>query len=546
MPNSITAAALAAAILCCPVLADDVLKTKAESSNYTETSTSAEVIAFARELTARSGLVRLTGIGTSPGGKDIPMLILGRPPVSSPAELKRDERLCVYIKANIHAGEVEGKEAVLALARDIALGQRSYLLDKLVILIVPNFNPDGNDKISPQNRPYQKGPQGGVGVRYNDMNLDLNRDWMKLESPETRGAVQEVFNTWDPALVVDCHTTNGSPHREPLTYAPPMNPNCDREVTLYTSDILLPDADTRLLGDFGYESIPYGNFMDRLDPTKGWATFEHEPRYTTNYVGLRNRLSVLIETYAFAEYEIRVKSTYGFLVCLLEHCAENAESIKKLIGEADARACSRWQGLDPERDLLALEVERKPLPEPLLIRGYEMERYTDDQGRERARPTEKEVDYTVPYFGLCVAKRTEPIAAVYAFPVGMAEVAANLRRHGVQVERLTRDFQVKVKRFNLTEVNSAEHIFQGHISTTLRGEWIEAEVTLGEGTFIVRTDQPLGMLAAYLLEPESDDGLVYWNFLDRYLTQQWSRQLPPYPILKLPEPHPLPAELVSP
>lgn len=539
-------AAALAAVIWLPVLAEDELLARAERSGYTETSTSEDVLAFARELAARSPLVRMSHIGTSSAGQRIPILILGRPVPSSPAELQRDNRLCVYIQANIHAGEVEGKEATLALARDILLGDRGGLLDKLVILIVPNLNPDGNDKISPEHRSYQGGPTGGVGLRYNEMQLDLNRDWMKLETPEDSAVVEYVLNRWDPALVVDCHTTNGSPHREPLTYAPSFNVSGDSAVMLYTRDVLLPDADAILLNDFGFESIPYGNFINRLDPSKGWATFSQHPRFTTNYIGLRNRLSVLIETYAYADFKVRTESTYGFLVGLLNHCAANADKISKLIKEADMRACARRQGLDPQRDRLVLEVELKPLPEPLTILGYEMEAYTDDRGRQRARPTEKEVTYTVPYLGEFVPKRTTPMAAAYFLPAGMKDIVAKLRQHGIAVERLTKELKLKLEQFNLSEVKSAERLYQGHKSTQVKGTWAEVEKTLPKGTCLVRTAQPLGALAAYLLDPESDDGLVVWNFFDRYLARQWSRQLPPYPILKLSDTRPLPAEMIEP
>lgn len=544
MRYGLVLSALLISTVCCLVCAADDLLTRAESSGYNATSTSAEVLAFARELAARSNDVRLVSIGTSIRGNEIPMLILGRPAPRRPAELLRDNRLCVYIQANIHPGEVEGKEATLALARDIALGEHGHFLDKLVILIVPNLNPDGNDKIDPRNRAYQGGPKDGVGIRYNEQNLDLNRDWIKLETPEAR-AVVKVLREWDPALLVDCHTTNGSYHRNPLTYAPPYNPSGDAEVRLYSRDELLPHMVRVLKEKFGYDSIPYGNFTNYTEPEKGaWGTFTHEPRYTSNYIGLRNRLGVLIESYYLADFETRIKSTYGFLYGALEHCAESAGRIADLLKQADDRARARAAGIDPKRDFIATAVEVKPMPEPLVINGYVMEPFTDDQGRQRLRPTEELKTYTVPYVADFVPTQTRPLPFAYVFPLGTPEIAEKLMQHGIAVERLTRDVELQVVQFMPTEIKAEERAYQGHRFVTLKGDWREQTARAEEGSFVVRTAQPLGALAAYMLEPESDDGLALYNFFDRLLAPQWGRGFYPYPVLRIESPRTLPTELL--
>ncbi|MDP2326003.1 MAG: M14 family zinc carboxypeptidase, partial [Gammaproteobacteria bacterium] len=179
-----------------PVAAADGPLTRAESSGYTATSTHAEVMAYVRELQQRSPRIRVEMLGTSTEGRPIPLLVIGAPAPVSPAELRHDRRATVYFQANIHAGEVEGKDAALMVARDLLQGDAARYLDRLVVLIAPVFNPDGNEKISTKNRPTQNGPAGGVGVRVNGQNLDLNRDGIKLETPEVRGLVQNVLGRW--------------------------------------------------------------------------------------------------------------------------------------------------------------------------------------------------------------------------------------------------------------------------------------------------------------------------------------------------------------
>lgn len=194
------------------------LLTVAESSGFTATSRYTDVMEFIQKLQVLTPYIRVETLCVSTERRNVPLLVLGNPLPSSPSELRRDKRAVIYIQANIHAGEVEGKEASLMLARDILLQPKPPYLDKLIILIAPIFNADGNEKISPENRKNQIGPEKGVGVRYNGQNLDLNRDGIKMESPEVQGLARNILHRWDPVLLIDCHTTNGSYHKEPVTY----------------------------------------------------------------------------------------------------------------------------------------------------------------------------------------------------------------------------------------------------------------------------------------------------------------------------------------
>ena len=175
----------------------------------------------------------------------------------------------VYIQANIHAGEVEGKEASLMLLRDLLHTEYSKILRDVVVLIVPILNADGNDQINAKNRPNQNGPINGVGVRHNGQNLDLNRDAMKLETPELRGVVKNILNRWDPAVVVDCHTTNGSYHEEAVTFSWIMNPNSDAELKDFMRDEMMPDIQDRLQKHLRYRQLLLRQFCRQSKARKG-------------------------------------------------------------------------------------------------------------------------------------------------------------------------------------------------------------------------------------------------------------------------------------
>jgi len=507
-------------------------QTVAEATGYKATSRHADVMAFIQEIQRLSPLVRVEILCTSPEGRKVPLLVVGKPAPLSPFGIKADKRMAVYVQANIHAGEVEGKEASLMLVRDIVLDPKTPYLDKLILLIAPIFNADGNEKISPENRSYQPGPEQGVGVRPNGQNLDLNRDSIKLESPELCGLVRNVLTRWDPTIVVDCHTTDGAFHDETVTWSWPMNPNGDLPLIEFQRRKMLPAINSIMKERYGTLGLPFGGFRDWKAPEKGWETFEPQPRYVTNYVGLRNRVSILDENYVHADFKTRVLSNYFFLKAVLDYAADNADELIRLVAEADERAVRR--GLAPaDADTFGVEYELKPLDEPVTIHGYETEIIERPGTFPDMKKTDRKKIYTVPYYADYQVKRSVRFPFAYLLPAADAEVLRTLLKHGIAVERLEASAKLEVQTFLPKEIKGAERLYQGHRLNTVKGEYLTETREFAAGTAIVRKAQPLGGLAAYLLEPESDDGLLVWNFFDRYVVAQWGRGYQTYPVFKL-------------
>ncbi|MCP4452805.1 MAG: M14 family metallopeptidase, partial [Planctomycetes bacterium] len=345
--------------------------------------------------------------------------------------------------ANIHAGEVEGKEAVQMLARDMLLGDKQTFLEGLIVLITPIFNSDGNEKLGHNRR--DKGPEL-AGVRHNGLMLDLNRDGIKLESPEVKAMVSTILNQWDPALFVDCHTTNGSYHDEPVTYGWPLNPNGDGDIIRFMRDDMMPRVDQDLEQSYKTLSIPYGNFVDPHQPEKGWVSSDPQGRYLTNYVGLRNRLSILLENYSYADFKARVWGNYHFLLSVLQYCQENRGAIKTLLAEADQRVVLK--GLNPaQAGGFGLDYAQKALGRTVDILGYEHDPYTDARGRKRVRKTDTKRVYTCPLLYDWTLKRTVRRPPGYVVTVNDPWVVANLKQHGLLVERLKESVELTVESF---------------------------------------------------------------------------------------------------
>jgi len=508
--------------------ADSLLpKTRAELTNYAETSHYSDVIAFLDSLDALGAPFWRGSIGKSYEGRDLPLVVLSHPRVTSPEEAKRLGRPIVYVQGNIHAGEVEGKEALLMLIRDLVFDRGPGILDSVVFLAQPIYNADGNERFAPQekNRRSQNGPEL-VGTRANAQSFDLNRDYIKAEAPETRAALA-AFAEWQPDVFVDLHTTDGSYHGFALTYSPSLNPAA-LFGGVYARDSLLPVLRERMRARHDFEVFDYGNFQDEFgrgeltDTVKsGWYTYEPYPRYGTNYFGLRGRISILSEAYSHDPFERRVKSSYAFVREILSLSAERAGQIRAVEHRADSSVLA-W-GKDPANAPaipLRSQMTTRPLEEVI---PYEVLVRTGDSSR-----TQPGVPLGIRRTGrfisakMKVYDRFEPVLerkppAEYALRASDTVAVRLLREHGVEVQRADADREARVQVYAVDSVIAAGREYQGHRAVRLEGKWSDQRRSIPAGSWIVRVAQPMGVVAFYMLEPESDDGLVTWNYFDSEL-----------------------------
>jgi dipeptidyl-peptidase-4 len=508
--------------------------TVAEKSDYTSTATSLEVNSFLSALTARSNLCRAETLAMTISGKPVPLLVIADPLPASDADLKDDERIVVYIQANIHAGEVEGKEASLMLARELVSDEGRSWLKNVIVLICPNLNPDGNDQISTLHRTDQNGPKNGVGVRHNGQYLDLNRDAMKLETPEMRGVVTHVLNRWDPAVIIDCHTTNGSFHEEPVTFTWMMNPNGDTALIHHMRDSVMPRISSILQDQHGVENCFYGEFVDMKYPALGWEAYGAEPRYFVNYAGIRNRFAILNENYVYADYKTRVLGCHKLLLSIIEYASLHGSELKEFIAHADQSALLR--GADPSvRDSFALVYKGRPTPTPITIKAFEVEETGDTLFWNKYRKTDRKIKVTVPY--LAEYYPSESIKFPYAYLLKVTDPVYRdfLRLHGIQVETLAVEQEIEVESFLIDAIIHVRRLNQGHYTNTVKGKYRKEKISFPAGCGVIRTSQPLANLAAYLLEPQSDDGMAVWNMVDRYLVPQWGPGYYPWPVCRVVE-----------
>lgn len=478
-------------------------QTKAEKTNYKETSTYADVIQFLGELKATNAPIRITEIGKSPEGRTIPLVIAARPMVNTPEEARKSGKLVIYMQANIHAGEVEGKEAALMLLRDYTLPS-SKMLDKTILIVQPIYNIDGNEKFAPQarNRPGQNGPEM-VGLRANGQGFDLNRDCVKAESNEMEAVLKHVY-TWRPHIVYDLHTTDGTRHGYSLTFGGVNHPNFHPAMKKYQFDDFFPTVVKSMKSTYNTNIFDYGN--GTLENGK-WRfdTFGCESRYVTNYGGLRNSFCVLSEAMVYEPFDIRVRDTYRFVDECQKKFVRDYKRIIAMCRKADMDA-TNWGKNPSKAPPMATRYK-------LQLRGTEavlLEKGIGTGGR-RQGPIRDMEEVLMPVYDRFEAAATVPLPFAYFVPASETKALEKLRLHGIVMSELTSVApNVKFEALKMTNVAQAATAFQGHKLMTVDGTWGPA--TPPTSGYIVRLGQPLGLLAFDLLEPTAGDGLTTWGF----------------------------------
>ena len=513
---------------------DDLILTP-ERSNFDKTSTYGDVITFLNTIKQMSPYIQVTSIGKSPMGKDISLVILAKPAISTAQQAKASGKPVIYIQGNIHGGEVEGKEVTMMLMRDILLGKKGYLLDNQIIIFVPIYNIDGNDKMAKGLRPTQENSPIETGERENGQGLDLNRDGIKMEAPETQGLIQNLVTAWDPQMSVDLHTTNGTWHAYSLTWAPSYLSAGEPATYHYTNDIILPFVTKKAKDVYGLFFGPYGDYNTRESwPPKNFYTYNHHPRYLINQFGLRNRMAILSEAFAHERFYQRINSTYIFAYEILDYCNNHAKEILKINHDAELAAI-RNVVMNAGKVKKGIRFKMVPTGKKLNgFRTYDYNSFMKPDGSKTLLKTGNIVSYdNVTYYGEFKDTVQSTLPRGYIIPAAMSLIAEHLMRQGVKVEKLETDEKLNGEVFIIEKFSRATRKFEGHLMASAEGKFQPASRVFQKGDYKVDMAQPLANLIFYMLEPQSDDGLLNWNFFDAYLEKNGvNTQAIEFPVFK--------------
>ena len=505
-----------------------------EKSDFVKTSTHADVMQFLSAIKEKSPYVQIFSMGKSQEGKEIPVAILGKPAIHNAEEAKLTGKPIIYIQGNIHAGEVEGKEAVMMLMRDILLGEKQNLLDNQIILFAPIYNTDSNDKMERGRRPSQEDSPLEIGIRENSQGLDLNRDGIKMEAFESQALFNSVVTVWDPHLFVDLHTTNGTWHAYSLTWAPAYHYAGEYATYDFVNNNMLPSITNTAKEKYGLFFGPYGDYyLQQGWPPKNFYTYNHHPRYLVNQFSLRNRLAILSEAFSHERFYQRIFSTYTFVYEILDYTNRYAREVVSVTQKADEDAI---KNIIENAGKVKKGVRFKMVPFEKLedFRTYDYVKTKKEDGSDHWLRTGNIVTYKdVTYHAKFEATVESTVPRGYIIPAEFSAIAEHLRKLGIKVDQLSKTKSFSGEVFQVDTLVKSPRKFEGHYMRTGKGKFVGAKREFKKGDFVIDAAQPLANLIFYVLEPQSDDGLLTWNFFDAYLENKGVGTKPvEYPVFK--------------
>jgi hypothetical protein len=492
-------------------------QTFAEKTDYRQTPRYAETIAFSQKLDQSSDLILYKTFGKSGEGRDLPLLIAANDKTFSPALARKRGKAVVFIQACIHAGESDGKDAGLALLRDIAITKtRADLLKDVVIIFVPIYNVDGHELFSPYNRINQNGPDQ-MGFRATSTNLNLNRDYMKADAPETR-AWLSLWNEWKPDFFIDCHVTDGADFRYNITYEYAHF----QEVSPFIKNWMDEHFDGKVVPNVEKEGNLLTHYLEfnGREVSKGIASFIATPRFATGYVPLRNRAGLLIETHMLKPYKSRVRGTYDVLRYTVEEIGKTKLSLFEANKKADRETIERGKNYDSGNNFpLRLQITDKS--EPFNLKGVEYSvKDSEISGAKQIVYGTKPFDIKIPKFDEAKIAIGVAPPLYYIIPPQWTDVISILQLHDIKFQRIAKPLTIEVESYSLTDPKWSSTSFEGRLTLSYKTTPVKEIRNYPQNSVIIPLAQESANVAIHLLEPNSTDSFVYWGFFNAIFEQK--------------------------
>lgn len=492
-------------------------QTLAEQTDYRKSWNYADTISFAQKLAKSSDFIEYKSFGRSGEGREMPLLIAAGNKEFTWEKAKKSGKAIIFIQAGIHSGEIDGKDAGFALLRDFAITKTlPNLLKDSIILFVPIYNVDGHELASPYNRANQNGPDE-MGFRATSTNLNLNRDYMKVDAPETR-AWLNLWNEWKPDFFIDCHVTDGAEFQYNVTYEyahfQEVSPEIKNWMDKYFDGSVVPKVEKE-----GNLLTHYVEFAGR-EVTGGVATFIATPRFATGYTPLRNRAGLLIETHSYKNYRSRVRGTYDILRYTVEEINQNKQSLFQANKKAETETIERGKTYDSARQFpLRLQITEKS--EPFEFKGTEYKKEKSDiSGAEMIAYGTKPLNITIPKFDTAKVSASVAPPLYYIVPAQWQKVIEIIKTHGIKFQTISKPLTVEVESYRLTEPKFSPQSFESHNTVSYKNNPIKETRTFPPNSIIIPLDQEAANVAIHLLEPDSQDSFLYWGFFSAIFEQK--------------------------
>jgi len=453
--------------------------------------------------------------GFSPQGRHLRCLVVAKGQEFEPKQAQSSGRAVVLIQNGIHSGEIEGKDASMLLLREILItGEKAHLLENLILLVIPIVNPDGHERSGPANRPNQNGPVE-MGWRTTAHNLNLNRDYMKADTPEMK-ALLTLYAAWNPDFIIDNHTTDGADYQYQVTYGIERHENVDPELRIWGIDRLLPFV-LKEVEQRGFLTAPYID-MRGTDLSDGILFDPALPRYSTGYAAVRNRLAILVETHSLKPFGERVHATKAMNEAVLDYLGLHSMELTRANGAADARVVQRYA---VEKRSFPLEIELTDEWQPFAFKGFEsVEEYSPITGSPVVRYGSHPIEFEIPLFARSEVVRSATLPCAYCIPREFHDLVERIRLHGIELGELEGSLDCAVERYQFLNATFTKTPYEGRTRVNCHLDRFKSRVRLCPGTIVVPTAQRLVGVLAHLLEPGSPDSFVRWGFFNAFFERK--------------------------
>ncbi|MBU77247.1 MAG: peptidase M14 [Pseudoalteromonadaceae bacterium] len=502
------------------------LTTEFELSDGTLSPNYDETMAFVDRLVAANPTqFKLKTIATSSAGRAVKMLVANEQGLFDAEQLVADTKPTIFIQAGIHSGEIDGKDAMFMLLRDIATGKRRDILSKVNILFIPILNVDGHERSSQYNRINQRGPVE-MGFRTNGLNLNLNRDYTKLDTPEVRG-VMKVINQFKPDLYVDVHVTDGADYQYDVTYG--YNPVFSSEspsVSEALDNLFKPVIDAKL-EKAGHIPGPLVFVMDKREFKKGLAGWVATPRFSNGWGDLRSLPTILVENHSLKPYKQRVLGTYVFIDGAIDALAANDKALNEAVRKE----------LDFKPTQLVVERGYAKQPDTIEFKGIAYSRSESAlSGQSEVKYLGQPKDYdALPIFWQKEVKKTVNVPSAFYIPPAYSHIIEKLKLHGIKVDKVTENVSVPLTQAIVKDYSFAKAPFEGRFRVDASFDYTKVDSLNMLGWYKVSTEQPYSELATHLLHPEAPDSFFAWGdfntifqrteYVENYALMPYARQM---------------------
>lgn len=497
-------------------------QTRFEISGFVSTSDYEETMNYFQKLDNASEYADLFGFGRSPQGRDLNCLLVTKEDKTLIEQRigegkKPLEKATLLIINGIHSGEIEGKDASMILLREILITkEKEYLLDSINLLVVPIFNVDGHERKSKYNRINQNGPEE-MGWRTTAQNYNLNRDWMKADSPEMQSMLV-LISTWNPDFIIDTHTTDGADYQYSVTYQVERFANIDPQLGSWLSEKFVPYLEDKVTQK-GFLIFPYvslKNWSAGLD--SGITDWASSPRLSTGYFALRNRPSLLVETHMIKPYKERVYATKAVLETTFEFLRNNSKEILTLNQNADRNSVKNFHY---DKKFLPIKFNLSEKFDYVIFKGYEYKKEPSEiSGTDKIVYTNNPKEFKLKFYRDVIVADSIQIPDYYIIPAEWSALVDRMSFHGIQFFKSDYDTIVTVERYRFKNVKFSNNSYEGRQRVSFEVESFEEEVNIPAGSLIIPTNQRTIKIIAHLLEPKCEDSFVQWGFMNQIFEQK--------------------------